>query len=448
RRLYDSLFEGKIGDRFRLDQERHPGELVLRLTFDPDESDKLELYALPWELLHDEDDYLSLTDRPIVRRLRADRRVAEEPLVASRLKVLALPLADDGLDLEKEVEHLKSVGSSEESKVFDLEICDRRMSLADFRRRVERSKAQVLHLMGHGRWSVESRAWGVDFDDRFVSAEELAAAIHSKLEAVRLVVLNTCHSARALEPGTLTANKGLAAALVSSGAVAVLANRAPIGDAAALTLSRLFYSRIANGMSLPRALVRTRWDLADSHRVGHDILPGEWATPVLHLRTRGRVLVIEQRLGLSPGTAGALLLGSAGSVGLLATGGVYVAHRPAALGAAVAAIAAAGRLAWNGLRYRAAEKHVVTWLIERLNAHPRRVRRVAALLVGLGFVLWAFVGRPRVDALPCLERAPHLGDWIDRGVVLSFGESEGWEGAWRRSLEGAMTSAGLALIPP
>ena len=80
RRLFDSLFAGDVGDRFRqslahLESHRDEG-LRIRLSFDLDDPRVLPLAALPWELLQDarRADFLSrLRQTPICRYLPVER---------------------------------------------------------------------------------------------------------------------------------------------------------------------------------------------------------------------------------------------------------------------------------------------------------------------------------------------------------------------------------------
>ncbi|MCG8460994.1 MAG: CHAT domain-containing protein, partial [Holophagales bacterium] len=371
RRLFDSLFRDAsaelAGELYREDVGWRGESLSIVLTFDPTDDAQMRLFALPWEWLHGGRDHLALAGRAIVRRLRSREGEVLEPLSVRKLRILAVPLGTEGLDIAVEIRILRSIRQA--SGAFELEILEESISLFELRRRLEEGGFHVLHLMGHGHWSEAEGAWGVEFAGTFVTAEDLATQLRGELSDVRMVVLNTCHSGRTLDPETAAATRGLASVLVDRGALAVVANRAPISDAAAHALTLGLYDRVAGGWPLPQALTATRLDLEGRATEGEGVREGEWATPLLHLRSPGRVLVVEPRrwpLFVLASVVGCAL----GLVGLLATAGVWLVH-PEEL--TLISLPIAGillRLSWGWLRDAFSGSHPLSGLADALAAKP------------------------------------------------------------------------------
>ncbi|HSS47799.1 MAG TPA: CHAT domain-containing protein, partial [Thermoanaerobaculia bacterium] len=141
----------------------------------------------------------------------------------------------------------------------------------------------VLHIMGHGTFDGAAGALvfaGPQGQPEFVDGRELAAELKGCRD-LRLVVLNTCHSARSAEENGLQPFTGVASALVQGGVPAVVAMRSRISDSAALAFSETFYQQLAardEGNEIDTAVAEGR--LAIQRVVGQE---GGWDLPVLFL---------------------------------------------------------------------------------------------------------------------------------------------------------------------
>ena len=155
----------------------------------------------------------------------------------------------------------------------------------DLRRMVGRGDDQarwdIVHFIGHGGFDAD-RVMG------YIVVQEAGGSKGARLYAddlkdillqpgrkPKLVVLNSCSGAQG-QPGELFSST--AAELIQSGIPAVVAMQFEISDNMGVAFSNAFYTYLADGLSIERALANTRADLkADNF--------GEWISPVLYMRT-------------------------------------------------------------------------------------------------------------------------------------------------------------------
>jgi tetratricopeptide (TPR) repeat protein len=286
RRLFQSLFAGKILQLWHrsLGSSGSDADLKLELSFDPADQRAMELFSLPWELLHDGRDFLVLSRRPVVRRLRVEQKAPAEPLPAGKLRILAAVLSSRDLDVEAELAGLRKL-EGEGCEIVPLD----KQPVEKIRERLEGDDFQVLHLIGHGGWHEGREAWGLDCDgDVFWPAEALAEQLCRRTGRTRLVVLNACLTGRVIQPGRGAADAGVATALVERGVPAVIAMQSPISDSAAIVFSSSLYGQMAQGKDVSPALDGARLDLRAAE-LRQQTLTGEFAIPVLFDRTSGRL---------------------------------------------------------------------------------------------------------------------------------------------------------------
>ena len=136
----------------------------------------------------------------------------------------------------------------------------------------------------------------------------LAQLLHD-FESLRLVVLNACHTAKAVGAQGSNPFAGAASALVMGGVPAVVAMSGPVSDLAAVAFSRTFYQRLAAGDAIDAAVTEGRLAIQRA-----DPGDGAWATPALFLRSPDGMLfaprstVWARRAALLAGVAVALVL--------------------------------------------------------------------------------------------------------------------------------------------
>ncbi len=294
--LYETVFRDEVGDLFL---KCRSSVLRIRLRFGLNDEEADYLAALPWELLCDRDDEFLATSLNLVREIQSphphDVLEVEPPL---RILVVSeepqglpdLRLEEELGRLERALQDLRQAGLVELIPLRN-PTPDR---LRDF---LQDETAHVLHFIGHGGYHAESGTGAVIFARPDESEQQVHGVMLSTylqdLPDLRLVVLNSCMTARYKGHTGARLDCGVASALVEkTGVLAVVANQYSISHDAAIDLSGILYGRIAAGMAVDSALTEARMRMRyRSH---------EWATPVLFLGAEdGRLFAMERRKVLS-----------------------------------------------------------------------------------------------------------------------------------------------------
>jgi hypothetical protein len=292
--LYESLFAGKVGQRFHESLANLPGNgpderLRVRLNLDLQDPRLRALSLLPWELVRDAErgDFLSrLQTVSFVRYLPVSRPPLQR--LTGPLKVLvamAAPSDLDSLDLEKEWKNIwGELKQNPEISVTSI----LQPSLADLRKKLLGDDWHVLHFLGHGGFDEQSGEGTVCFvrpDGKRESITGTMLAEHLKsLPSLRLVFLNACDGGKLPRREGQDPYRATATALVQAGIPAVIAMQTPIYDTAAIALGAGFYERLAARESVDAALAAGRLAIV---RINFN----DWATPVLFTRIKdGNIL--------------------------------------------------------------------------------------------------------------------------------------------------------------
>jgi len=157
-----------------------------------------------------------------------------------------------------------------------------RTTRRELRRHLRGGRFHIVHFMGHGVGFDSDKGEGALLLE---SPEDWAlplsatgfAEFFQGIEAPQLVVLNACETAVSAEG--VDPVRSVAASLVVAGLPAVLAQRAPIRDDAALILAEELYLQLAQGHPIEAAVAEARLALR-SEREGTTA----WAIPSLFLR--------------------------------------------------------------------------------------------------------------------------------------------------------------------
>ena len=294
-KLYSALFGNGVQELFRERQAALDGTasgLRIRLKFRLDDMEAEYLAALPWEWLWDpeKNEFLATNPRtPVIRDFSKDPAPSSDVLnftVTDRpLRILivdAVPITQGVLKLEREVHRIfRALAPLEEAGVVEL-LALRRNTLVDFRNALGAGPIHILHFMGHGGYNKEHKFGAIFFetqDGREDQVGGIAFAEYLKSNPeLRLVVLNSCYSARHAGYARPSLYSGVASAILDQTRIsAVVANQFAITDQAAILASQSFYRRIAAGVGVDEALTSARAQLFPQSR--------EWATPVLFLST-------------------------------------------------------------------------------------------------------------------------------------------------------------------
>lgn len=288
--LYRALFSGKMAEAFHTSLAFIEGQgktagvrLWLRISEAPE---LVPVAALPWELLRRPDtrEFLARTRGVSIVRCLDTPRLFLPPRKDSVLRVLVVssaPRVTPELELGDE---WKAIRSQLEGKAVEMEILER-PTLRKLRSKLLERDWHVLHFMGHGKFSPEGEATLV-FEDQEGSAEWITATAFAEnvrsLPALRLVVLNACHT------GALPRRRGqdlfsaMAPALLLAGIPAVVAMQLPVYNDSAIAFSETFYERLAAGDFIDTAVSEGRLAIFNDH-----VSSLEWIAPVLFLGARG-----------------------------------------------------------------------------------------------------------------------------------------------------------------
>lgn len=287
RRLFQTLFDGEVGRLFLAVhgacEEHRERALRLRLHF-PHEKRTWRLQNLPWELLYHPEDrrFLALDPRlPVVRSMDTPHPLRVLPPTPPLRVLIAMANPPDTPPLALTAERKKieeRLSGIDQLAPTVLERTTRR----ELRRYLRSGHFHIVHFMGHGVGFDPDKGEGALLLE---SPEDWAlplsatgfAEFFQGIEAPLLVVLNACETAASAEG--VDPVRSVAASLVIAGLPAVLAQRAPIQDDAALILAEELYLQLAQGSPIEAAVAEARLALRSERES-----TTAWAIPSLFLR--------------------------------------------------------------------------------------------------------------------------------------------------------------------
>ncbi len=249
------------------------------------------LSQLPWEYLRDpSNDFLALSRRTPVVRYTQQLDVRPPAAITFPLRVLVMISAPQGLpelDVEGEWQRLQEATASLQSRgLITLERLDTATLIA-LQHRLRTEEYHIFHYIGHSDYDPKTQQGLIVFEDerdntrpQLITASELSRELAEE-STVRLVVLNSCQSARRPDADMFA---GISSAIVTRGIPAVVAMQFAISDGAAKAFADEFYRALAEMLPLDAALSEARRAIANRIR------NNEWATPVLYLRAESGVL--------------------------------------------------------------------------------------------------------------------------------------------------------------
>ncbi len=256
------------------------------------------LRVLPWEFLHDGEQFLAISNRtPIVRYVPLPASQPPRPLpVRPPLRILvaiAAPKDQPALDAESErakiEEALGRLSDSAEVEFLGLSpgqpLTYQALQHCLSEAYAEGRPFHILHFIGHGQYV--SRGNGLSEGYLLLQDEKGYAEPYSgeKLgnllrdhPSVRLAVINACEAARAESDNPFA---DVATALVRAGGPTVVAMQFAISDRTAKIFSSEFYFHLALGYPVDAAL-------AEARKTMYAVVPDsvEFGAPVLFMRAR------------------------------------------------------------------------------------------------------------------------------------------------------------------
>jgi len=232
------------------------------------------LRALPWELLHNGEDFLSL----LIPMARTPVQAVKSPRLQSLSSINRVLLALPEDDLDEAIAEVREIHRAlSEDLALDVEVLSGGKATKErVLEALQGGKFDAFHYSGHSRRGERAGAGHLLLSEgRRLRADELRRFVQGS--PLKLVFLNSCGSAVAT--GASTALVGLADAFVQNGVPCVVGMRWPISDRGARILALTFY----------RALVETgdpAWALRETRLAvgtGLDWEDPAWAAPLLYL---------------------------------------------------------------------------------------------------------------------------------------------------------------------
>jgi hypothetical protein len=282
--LFEAVFTGEVALAWQrsLDKVRAVDAEGLRLRLLLDDAPAIA--GLPWELLYDArtNSFLAQSERtPVVRFLdlpHVPRPIAVDgPLRV--LVVISSPI--DLVELDVEAEWRRIGGALEPQVKAGLVALDRLPSatVPSLGAWLRRHQTHVVHFVGHGDFDDRLGEGVLYFQDEHGRGTQVTSSVLGPYlrdhDALRLVVLNACRSARSdgIDPFG-----GMAQGLVQQDATAVVAMQFPISDRAAVRFTGEFYGALVDGLPVDQAVSSARKSLMAEYS-------DEWSTPVLYMRS-------------------------------------------------------------------------------------------------------------------------------------------------------------------
>jgi len=277
----------------------------LRIRIRIDETAR-ELNDIPWEFLHDGENFLVTQADTLVSRLPLDvekKKKDQLNQALSMLVVISNPLnlpEHMVLNTEKEQEViLEALDKLQRQRKLDIDFVDD-ASLETIQDYLSEKDYHILHFTGHGVFD-ESQGKGFllleDAQGKMLNEEnETIGTILQNHKSLRLVFLSACQSAKA---SNNTGYPFLARTLLKKGVPAVLSMQYSVLDRSATDFTGKFYHSLASGKSIDEALSDARLGLY----VGENKNRVDFATPVLFLNDPdainvGEIKVIEEKFEL------------------------------------------------------------------------------------------------------------------------------------------------------
>jgi tetratricopeptide (TPR) repeat protein len=289
RRLYGFLFgDGRDWDAFLRQNDRYRRQARVTLAL---HENAAALWRLPWEYLHDGQDFLALRGRFLLSRRPDGLNELKPQRVALPVRVLVVVAAPDDqapLDTEEELGVIQAaLDKAVREGCVQVEYLDD-ATLPAIGDALRRFKPHVWHYTGHGKYDAEAgRSYlALEDDDgraKPAGIQELRPYLQD-LPDLRLVLLSGCQTA---QTSGVDAFSGVATGLLEADIPAVLAMQFSILDQSGIKLAEAFYAALAGGDTPDQAVYRARLALRDFDRgPGYD-----WGIPALYLRAAGMRLV-------------------------------------------------------------------------------------------------------------------------------------------------------------
>ncbi len=285
RQLYEYLFDnGKLLRKFL---QATPAYQQARMTLSI-HADAASLWRLPWEYLHDGENFLCTEGRMRFSRITEGLEMLPSPALPLPLRLLVvIPSPDDEepLDVERELAVIMAAindpacGAHVQMDVLGDATLP---ALADA---LKQKPYHALHYIGHGKYGNNQKGY-LCFQNAAGQTDPAGSlqlkAVAENAATLRLVVLSACQSAQI---GVLDAFDNVAAGLLQLGVPAILTMPTSLQDESAIALSRTLYATLVAGQPFVESVFQARLALAEvdeSHPEGRRRF--DWGVPAFYTR--------------------------------------------------------------------------------------------------------------------------------------------------------------------
>ncbi|MEY3239564.1 MAG: hypothetical protein RIR11_1002, partial [Bacteroidota bacterium] len=305
--IFQTFFAGKIGqactDFIQLLEEQRIEELLLVLSAD-DET----IVNLPFEMvlpllfppkLGEAKKSLAINNFGLVRTKIASLEAFNmqgDHATAAPLKMLFITALPENLDErgkmlqieEEQTRLIQSIGALEatgdkQPKIV-IEFLEN-ASLAELDKALHARQHDIVHISGHGAYHAAAQKGVLYFENEDGDEEQVSgAALGETLRGhncVKLLILSACETAIAGSEGGVTEQAA------AYGVPSIVAMRFAVTDEGAKVFTTEFYTQLAKGLSLTRALAYAREALSKHIEQKREQTPqilhiAEWFTPVVY----------------------------------------------------------------------------------------------------------------------------------------------------------------------
>ncbi len=305
RRLHEYLFgDGKLLRKFL---QATPAYTQARMTLSI-HADAASLWRLPWEYLHNGENFLCTEGQMRFSRIIEGLEVLAAPALPLPLRLLVvIPSPDDEepLDVERELAVIMAAvndpacGAHVQMDVLGDATLP---ALADA---LKQKPYHALHYIGHGKYGNNQRGY-LCFQNAAGQTDPVASLqlkfVAESAATLRLIVLSACQSAQI---GVLDAFDNVAAGLLQAGVPAILTVPTSLQDESAIAMSRALYATLVAGHTLVESMFQARLALVEvdeSHPEGRRRF--DWGVPALYTRAVVQPVFDPALPPVEPATAG------------------------------------------------------------------------------------------------------------------------------------------------
>ena len=292
-RLYGYLFgDGQKLKSFLEFNDAYRPQARLTLCLHPDAA---ALWSLPWEYLHDGQEFLCLDGRLLLSRLPLKLGELSPAGAAPPLRLLVVIAGPDDqheLNFERELAVIQdALDDAMRAGQVEVDFLDD-ATFPALQDALSRKPYHVLHYTGHGAYVEKEKRGVLCFEDEEGQTDRIGADKLRPLltgRELRLVVLSACQSART---SGLQAFDSVATGLLQADLPAALAMQFGVLDDSAIEMARVFYTELARGRSPVEALHQARQAMRHhDEKRPPEARRFDWGVPALYLRAPAMRLI-------------------------------------------------------------------------------------------------------------------------------------------------------------